>query len=132
MTDLPFISDFMATELITLSPTDEINHAVSVLMEARISSAPVVDEAGKLVGILSKKDCVRAVLNTAFFQEWGGAVSDYMTKEVSVLDPDIDLVAAAELFLKSPHRTFPVTKEGQLIGVISRYDILHGLKEQWA
>jgi CBS domain-containing protein len=132
MTHLPTIADYMATELTTFLPDTEINRAVSTLMEAKLSSAPVVDNAGKLVGILSKKDCLKAALNAAFFQEWGGAVSDYMSAEVEVLNPDLDLVTAAETFLESRYRTFPVTRDGQLVGLISRIDILRGLKDQWA
>ena len=131
MTHLPLIRDYMATDLITLTPETEINRAMAILMDAKISGAPVVDSTGVLVGVLSKKDCLKAALNASFFQDWGGAVSDFMTKDVKVLDPDVDLVKAAETFLASEYRRFPVMKDGKLVGQVSRTDILRGLSEHW-
>lgn len=132
MTSLPRVRDYMATELITLSPDTEINRAMTILLDNRISGAPVVDAAGRLLGVLSKKDCLKAALNASFFQDWGGSVSDYMSADVKVLDPDMDLVKAAETFLASPFRRFPVMKDGTLVGQVSRADILRGLRDHWA
>ena len=56
MTMRPKISDYMATDLITLPPEMEINRAMKILLDERISGAPVVDGKGVLVGVLSKKD----------------------------------------------------------------------------
>jgi len=131
MKQFPMIREYMATELITLSPETEINRAMVILMEAHISGAPVLDDAGRLVGVLSKKDCLKAALNGAYYQEWGGAVADYMSRDVQTLDAGLDIVKAAELFLASPFRRFPVTEGGQVVGQVSRADILRGLIEQW-
>ncbi len=132
MKNLPLVRDFMATELITLKPETEINRAMTILLDSKISGAPVVDANGDLLGVLSKKDCLKAALNASFFQEWGGAVSDYMSKNVEVLDPDIDLLKAAETFLAGQYRRFPVVKDGRLVGQVSRCDILRGLREHWS
>lgn len=131
MTTKPLVSDYMATELITLSPDMEINKAMKVLLNERISGAPVVDAKGKLVGVLSKKDCLKAALNSSYYQEWGGSVADYMSAEVETLEADMELVQAAERFLASHYRRFPVMRDGRLAGQISRADVLHGLTENW-
>ncbi len=130
MTKFPRISEYMASDLITLSPETEITQAMNVLMDAKISGAPVVDQSGDLVGVLSKKDCLKAALNAAYYQEWGGSVADYMSTNVETLDVNIDLVKAAEIFLASPYRRFPVLSDGRLVGQVSRYDILIGLRQQ--
>ncbi len=127
----PKIADYMATELVTLSPDMEINKAMIILLEERISGAPVVDAKGQLVGVLSKKDCLRAALNTNYYQEWGGSVADYMAKDVETLEADMDLVQAAERFLASHFRRFPVMRNGRLAGQISRADVLRGLTANW-
>jgi CBS domain-containing protein len=101
------------------------------LLEKHYSGAPVVDGAMKLVGVLSKKDCLRAALNASYFQEWGGSVADYMSADVETLDADLDLVQAAERFLKNNYRRFPVMREGRLIGQISRADLLRAIAEHW-
>ena len=60
----PMISDYMATNVLTLPPDMEIINAMVVLLEKRFSGAPVVNATGELVGMLSKKDCIRAALRT--------------------------------------------------------------------
>jgi len=131
MNSFPKIRECMAVDLITLSPDTEITHAMVVLLDARISGAPVVDQRRQLVGVLSKKDCLKAALNASYYQEWGGAVAEYMSTEIETLDGDLDVVQAAEAFLASSYRRFPVLDEGALIGQVSRSDILKALSEQW-
>ena len=131
MTSRPTIADYMARDVATLPPGMEINHAVAVLLEKGYSGAPVVDGSGKLLGVLSMKDCLRAALNASYFQEWGGTVADYMSTTVETLDAELDIVEAAERFLDSQYRRFPVISEGRLVGQISRADLLKALAEQW-
>lgn len=131
MTDRPKIRDYMATGLVTLTPHMEVIHAMETLLAKRISGAPVIGATGELAGVLSKKDCLRAALNASYHQEWGGAVSDYMTSRVETLDADLDIVEAAERFLASHYRRFPVLQEGRLVGQISRADLLRALVENW-
>ncbi len=131
MRKVPPIRDCMATSLITLSPEIDIIGAMSILVDAKISGAPVVDASGNLVGVLSKKDCLRAALNATYYQEWGGSVATYMSTPVETLDADIDLLQAAEAFLKSVYRRFPVLENDRLVGQVSRYDILKSLSAQW-
>ena len=131
MTSRPTIADYMARDVATLPPGMEINHAVAVLLEKGYSGAPVVDGSGKLLGVLSMKDCLRAALNASYFQEWGGTVADYMSTTVETLDAELDIVEAAERFLDSQYRRFPVMSEGRLVGQISRADLLKALAEQW-
>lgn len=121
----------MATDLLTLPPDMEINRAAAILLDKGYSGAPVVDAAQRLVGVLSKKDCLRAALNTSYYQEWGSPVAAYMSTSVVTLDADLGLVQAVEQFLKSNYRRFPVTRQGRLVGQISRADLLRAMAEQW-
>jgi CBS domain-containing protein len=125
------IRDYMVVDLVTLPPTMEIVRAMSILLDRGFSGAPVVDEAGHLVGVLSRKDCFKAALNASYHQEWGGVVADYMSREVETLDADMEIVQAAQFFLQSPYRRFPVLHGGQLAGQISRCDLLRALSELW-
>jgi predicted transcriptional regulator len=123
------IEQHMATELISLSPGDDILHAMRVLLDKNISGAPVLDESGKLIGILSMKDCMEIVYNTAYHQDWGGKVDQYMSREVEHIEADTSILTAAEKFLNSNFRRFPVLRNGQLVGQISRHDILRALDQ---
>lgn len=127
----PRVADYMARTLTTLAPEMEINRAMSILLDNRISGAPVLDGGGWLVGVLSKKDCVRAALHASYYRDWGETVADYMSKDVATLDADTGLVEAAETFLASPYRRFPVMRDGRLVGQISRADILRGMRDHW-
>ncbi len=131
MTGRARVSDFMATDLVTLPVDMEINRAMHVLLDRRISGAPVVDGQGWLVGVLSKKDCLRAALQASYFREWGGTVADYMSGDVETLDADLDIVEGVTAFLASPHRRFPVLRDGRMVGQISRADVLRAMSDLW-
>lgn len=131
MTDRPCVRDYMVRELVTLTAETEINHAMHILLDRRLSGAPVLDENGGLIGVLSKKDCLKAALHAAYWRDWGQTVAVYMSRDIETLPADMDIVAAAEAFLSSSFRRFPVMQEGQLVGQISRADILRALSDQW-
>lgn len=121
----------MSSRLITLKPDMNIHAAMKVLLENRISGAPVVDDAGALVGVLSKKDCLKVAFSATYHKEWGGSVSEYMSREVETVDAETDIVEVAERFLKGPYRRFPVMANERLVGQISRHDVLRALDDLW-
>jgi len=123
------VAQHMATQLVTFNPDDDIIDAMRVLLEKRLSGAPVVDKSGRVVGVLSKKDCLAIVYNTAYHQHWGGKVEQYMSREVEYIDADSSIVDVAEKFLNSSFRRFPVLRNGELVGQISRYDVLSAIDE---
>lgn len=125
------VDAYMATNLITFAPADDIHAAAKVLLDKSISGAPVVDENGNLVGMLSQKDCFKMAFSSSYHQDWGGRVSDYMSRDVATIDVGTDIVKVAKIFLKSPFRRFPVMSNGRLVGLISRRDVLKALEELW-
>ena len=64
------IEQYMTTELVSFAPGDDILQSMRVLLEKQLSGAPVLDESETLVGILSMKDCMEIVYNTAYHQDW--------------------------------------------------------------
>ena len=124
------VGDIMTTELLTFTPETGIHDAIRALLDHRYSGAPVVDADGNLVGMLSRKDCLKVVFSTSYHGDRGGMVSEYMSPNVETLDVDTDLVSAARHFLDSPYRRFPVTSEGRLAGQVSRADLLRALIEE--
>ncbi|MFE3837309.1 CBS domain-containing protein [Pseudogemmobacter sonorensis] len=132
MTDaIATVADHMQTELVTLGAGMEIIHAITLLLDTGVSGACVLDDEGQLVGFLSKRDGLKAALNAAYYKEWGGTVADLMSREVETLDAGLDLVSAAERFVASSYRRFPVLEDGRLVGQISRTDVLRALSRQW-
>ena len=129
MSPIPVVADFMAIDLFTLSPATDIRDAVDFLLDHAISGAPVVDEKGKLVGIISEKDCLKLLAKGANHELPSGTVASFMTRDPRVIPPRMDIYFAAGLFLAQPFRRFPVVDEGQLVGQISRRDILRAIQE---
>ena len=127
----PMIDAYMTRELVTFAPNDDIHKAIKILIVNRISGAPVVDEHGCMVGILTKKDCFKVVFRSSYHQDWGGHVRDFMSPQVESLDSGLDVIAAAEMFAGSQFKSYPVLSEGRLIGIVSRLDILRALDDLW-
>lgn len=128
MIKLPVVRDYMVTRLYTLTPGVHILDAVDMLVERRVSGAPVVHE-GKLVGMLSEKDCLRLLTKGANDDVPTGTVGDYMVKDVKTVPPTMDIYYVAGLFLKHPYRRYPVVEDGVVIGQISRRDVMRAIQE---
>ncbi len=120
--------DYMAANLITFQPTDDIFSAVHKLIENRISGAPVVDEHGNLLGMLSERDCVKIALDAEYYGEPGGQVGEFMTRTVETVDAETSVLEVAERFMSSPFRRYPVMQDNRLVGQISIRDVLRALE----
>lgn len=121
------IRDFMCTDPVTVGADDEVMQVLRVFIEHDVSGVPVLDGAGHLVGILTERDCIRTALQAGYHDEHGGPVARFMTPNVHTLHPDDSLMVAAELFATSPFRRCPVVRDGRLVGLISRRDVLRAL-----
>ncbi len=131
MTDMPTIDDYMATDIISVAPGMDIHKAIKILVDNRISGAPVLDAGGNLVGILSKKDCLKVAFTASYHQDLGGRVSEFMSADVQTVDAGTSIIDMAERFIGGSYRRFPVIRNGRLAGLISRHDILKAIEEQW-
>ncbi|MCZ7590998.1 MAG: CBS domain-containing protein [Kiritimatiellae bacterium] len=118
------VREIMVRRLVTLRPNQPIRDAIDILLRSRISGAPVVDADGKLIGMLSEKDCLKVFVNDAFHNTDPDHVEDYMSRTLTTIDPDADLFAAASMFLKNSFRRLPVVENGKLVGLITRRDVL--------
>ena len=123
------VRDYMAGQLVSFKPDTEIMDAIQELVHRRIAGAPVVDDKGDLVGMLSELDCMKVALNAGYYGDWGGPVSDYMTTTVESVDAEMNIVDLAQKFLDSGYRRFPVLRNNRLVGQISRRDALRALSE---
>ncbi len=121
------VRDYMARDLITFTADMEILQAIHALVEHRISGAPVVDDQGDLIGMLSEQDCMEVALNAAYHGEWGGKVSEYMNHDVSTIDADASIADVAAMFMNALYRRYPVVDGNRLVGQISRRDVLRAL-----
>lgn len=142
--------DIMTKELITVSPETEIVHATRLLLENQINGVPVIDETGKLVGILCQSDLIaqqKKLPVPSFFTFLDGlipltsmkqfekevqkiaaiTVSQAMTPNPVVARPDTGIEEVAALMVDSGFHTIPVVDKGALVGIVGKEDILKTL-----
>lgn len=122
------VGDFMAKEVIVFTPEMDIYAAIDKLIKSGISGAPVVNGDGKLIGIISQKDCLRILANGAFHDAPAGPVSEYMTEAVMSIGPETDIFTVADLFLNNVYRRIPVIEDEVVVGQISRRDVLRAIQ----
>jgi CBS domain-containing protein len=89
------VAEYMATRLVTFDPDMKISEAVGLLMLHKYTGAPVLDAGGKLVGMLSEKDCLKVAVLANAEGAAEALVGDYMTTEVESVAPDTDLLEVA-------------------------------------
>jgi CBS domain-containing protein len=121
------VKDYMSASLVTFSPDMDVMNAIDVLVKNRISGAPVVDERGNLIGLLSEKDCMKVAIQAGYYEQLGGRVEDYMTKQVVTVEAEASVLEVAKLFMEQGPRRYPVVEDNRLVGQISRRDVLRSL-----
>ena len=122
------VKDYMSGRLVTFAPDTDVLDAIHELLQHRISGAPVVDNFGNLVGMLSEFDCMEVVLTSGYHGEPGGPVSDLMVTDVKTVDANMSIMDIAQLFMESGLRRYPVLLDNRLVGQISRRDVLRALE----
>lgn len=121
--------DYMTASLITFTPDMDVMNAINTLVTHRVSGAPVVDQHGNLVGLLSEKDCMKVAMQAGYYEEVGGVVADYMTQQVITVESETSVLEVAKLFLEKGPRRYPVVEDNRLVGQISRRDVLRALQD---
>lgn len=126
---IPTAADCMTVRVRTFAPEDDVFDAIDVLLENSFAAAPVVDQDRCLLGMLTEKDCLRILSNVAYDNDLeGGTVRDYQSTIRTICEPDMDIFRVAEKFLATNFPLLPVVEDGKLCGVISRRDLLRGVK----
>lgn len=130
------IRDLMSSPAVTISWASTVEHAASVLRSRGFSALPVIDEDGRLVGIVSEADVLDGRVppdprrrgpsgpNPVRPGCPGGTVADVMTTPVESLTPGADAADAAEIMLDEGIRCLPVVDGHAVVGVITRRDLL--------
>jgi CBS domain-containing protein len=114
----------MTPELVTVGPDASIEEAIETLLAKEISGLPVVDESGRLVGVITEF----ALLAVAYDQRVKNhTVSQHMTREVITVDVNDPLSRVADVCIVHRVRRVPVMQNGRLVGLIARRDVLRAL-----
>lgn len=120
------VSDFMTRELITFKPEQTVEEVIQTLIKYKISGGPVVNSNNELVGIISEGDCLKQISESRYYNMpmEQHTVEHRMAKNVETIDGNMNVFDAANKFLESKIRRFPIVEHGKLVGQISQKDIL--------
>ena len=126
----PTIDKIMDKEEITLSPDQPIHEAINVLLDRKVTGAPVLDKNRKIVGMITEKDCLRVLLDSAYHNMPSDkTVASYMSPVVKTVTTEHDLLDLANEFLTTNFRKFPVVYRETLVGQVSRRDVLKAIAD---
>lgn len=139
--------DVMVSPAITVNPSASVREVAKIFLERRISAVPVVDEQGKLIGIVSEGDLMhRAEAGTERKRSWwlqgfigdetlaaeyvkahARKVTDVMTRRVITASPDSPLHEIASLLENNSIKRVPIVKDGQVVGIVSRANLIQAV-----
>ncbi|MCX2982625.1 CBS domain-containing protein [Halieaceae bacterium IMCC14734] len=119
------LKDYMTARTVTINAEAEMAEAIKLIIDNKISGLCVVDDSGRLAGILSELDCLRAILSSTYNQDKIGRVRDYMASEnLVVANPHEDITDVAQDMLLKNKRRRPVVEDGKLVGQITCRQLL--------
>jgi CBS domain-containing protein len=149
--------DVMTERVLRATPGTTVSDIAQILYERQISALPVIDDDGRVVGIVTEGDLMRrpeigtvrkqpgdldsfaerTVRAAAYIKAHGLTAADVMTRHVVTVTKDTPLAVVAELMEKHRIKRVPVIDGGKLVGIVSRLDLVRavtvsGLKEPHA
>jgi CBS domain-containing protein len=113
------VADVMVANVLVVHSGDTIDDAVALIVDSRITGVPVVDEQHHILGIVAESDVLGKL---------GRTVDEVMTRDVITVDEGASLDAAAEIMLTRRIRRLPVARDGKLVGILTRADLLRHVR----
>ncbi|MFG0604772.1 CBS domain-containing protein [Vibrio mimicus] len=123
------VSDYMTTKAITFSPDMSLTAALDKVVRSENMGGPVIDAQRRVVGFLSEQDLLDKLVHASYHCQDTHIVSDCMHKEVLSVSPETSIIEMAAMMKVGKPKMYPVIAEGQLVGVITRRDVLRALSK---
>ena len=149
------VAEIMETDVATVAPEDTLERVLRTMRENDVSGIPVVNAGDRCVGIITEPDLVMAGENSDlhlphYFELFGGLVfleplshfedrlrkataalaRDLMTEDPITIESTATVEEAGRMISRSRHNRIPVVEHGQLIGVVTRVDVLEALTRE--
>jgi len=141
--------DIMTKEVISVKPETTIEELARLLMKQQISGAPVVDDKGKIVGIVTENDLISknsrlhiptilrlfdayiplgtSKMESDIRKMAASTVEDICTKEIITVDKEASVEYIATIMTEKRIHILPVVREGKLVGIIGKKDLIKGI-----
>lgn len=138
------VKEIMTKDLTAAEPTMTVRELIELFHQSGLSSVPVVNDEGRILGIISERDIIEGALPGYFEVLYGitdmnhlsqklreienDRIEFYMTPEVIKIEEDEDDLTAADLMIRKNVKSLPVVnKDGILVGMLRRIDLLKDL-----
>jgi CBS domain-containing protein len=139
--------DVMVSPVVTVKPQDTVKKVAELFLNRSISAAPVVDDHGKMIGIISEADLLHRSeicterqhsrwvrlfvgdhdLAKEFIKSHAMKAADLMTHGVVTAAPETPLHHIAETMEKNAIKRVPIVRNGQLVGIVSRANLVQAI-----
>jgi len=141
--------DIMTKEVITVKPETTIEELARLLMKQQISGAPVVDDKGKIVGVVTENDLISknsrlhiptilrlfdayiplgtSKMESDIRKMAASTVEEICTKEIITVDEEASVEYIATIMTEKRIHILPVVREGKLVGIIGKKDLIKGI-----
>src|SRR5713226_7379182 len=107
-------SDIMTRDVCTIPPEASVKDAASLLSQKRISGAPVIDDKGKMIGILTEADIISKV------DREGLKVREIMSRNITAVTEETPVDEIALIMSERKIKRVPVMRNDKLVGIVSR------------
>ena len=116
------VNKVMTKEVITVRADTPIYDALHLLKVNKISGLPVIKDDRTLIGMLTEKDVLQILINPKVAVN--ATVEQYMTRKLVTFGEEDDIIDICKFFIRMPFRRVPIVKDGKLVGIVSRRDIV--------
>lgn len=118
--------DIMTTHVVAVDVDDTIDYAVSLMVKHRISGLPVLDKQGRPMGVVSEFDLLELICAGQTEQD---RVCHYMSRGLYGVAETDSWVSVADMFRSKGVRRLPVIRDGKLVGIVTRHDLMHAIRD---
>jgi len=115
----PHVRDLMTSAVVSVGPDEPIDQVQALMERKHIRHVPVVDGAGRVLGVVSHRDVIQRSL-----LEDTGAVSEIMAWKADTIEADDTLSKAARIMLDQKYGCLPVVEHGRLAGILTEADFV--------
>lgn len=123
-----FVGDLMTSSPVVVRCGESLERVRKILQTRRIHQVPVLDESGRLVGIVTDRD-IRSALGYGDRNEvLNLTAEDVMTVDLLTVGPDATAAEVVDVFVRRRFGAIPVIANGAMVGIITKHDVLRGLR----
>ena len=116
------VKEIMAKKVFAVNEEDDVRTICRVLTRNEVSGLPVLGKSGKLVGFVSERDVIAAILKPKFEQ---ATARKLMSRKVQTIADDAPITHASKIFSEENYRLLPVLRGTKLVGIIGRKDVVN-------